>query len=345
MLENWLQPSEKQDINYDKYQLGSSILQYLSEFPFLDKTKVALIGTRKSIASQIKYELFSLSNVFENDLIADIGFLRNSGSSFTTNLIKEINDSKIIPIFYDLETDSHLGMKALNGLEGEFSAGQFTSRIDQNTHGFAIEKDYENLTSLKVLGYQGHLSDPAVIQDLNNYNNHTLRLGMLKDNIAEAEPWIREIHSCNIDLSCIRFSDCSAQQNAPISGFNADEITQICRYLGYNEHLKFLSISGYAGKLERNQHSAKLIAQMIWYFIEGLNSRLSQIGEMSEHLKEYHISLKDHQMVLIFFKGEQTGRWWFSFESNSTKIPCSYLDYESCSQQILSDRIKMHIYT
>ncbi len=344
MLENWLQPSDKQDFIFENYQLGSNIVQYFSEFPFLDKTKIALIGTRKSIASQIKYELFTLSNVFEDDFIADIGYLRNSGSSFTTNLIKELNNSKIIPIFYDLENDDHLGIKAINSIGQEFSIAQFESSVNESSHAFAFDKTYDHLKTLKLLGYQTHLTDPGVIEDLTNHKHFPIRLGRLKENIAEVEPWIRNVHQCNIDLSCIRFSDCAAQKNPPISGLSADEITQICRYLGFNQHLKVLSFSGFQGKLDKSNHTSKLLAQMIWYFAAGVNARLSQIGDTSESLTEYHMNLKDHQMSLIFFKGEQTGRWWFSFENEDEQIPCSYSDYEEASKQVLSERIKKHLF-
>ena len=52
-----------------------------------------------------------------------------------------------------------------------------------------------------------------------------------------------------------------------------------------------------------------LIAQMIWYFIEGVNCRVKddEFTNENNYIK-YNVLIEGEE--LIFYKSKKTGRWW-----------------------------------
>jgi hypothetical protein len=91
------------------------------------------------------------------------------------------------------------------------------------------------------------------------------------------------------------------------------------------------------------QNKNVLIAQIIWYFIEGYNYRSNEypFGSKENYLK-YIVPFEDEE--LVFYKSNKTERWWIEipFFSNvnnklkkNTLLPCSYEDYlRACDQEI-----------
>ena len=54
-----------------------------------------------------------------------------------------------------------------------------------------------------------------------------------------------------------------------------------------------------------------LLAQMIWYFIEGFRERKGDypIANKSKYTK-YHVALENGEHELTFYKSDFSGRWW-----------------------------------
>jgi hypothetical protein len=86
-----------------------------------------------------------------------------------------------------------------------------------------------------------------------------------------------------------------------------------------------------------------LIAQIIWYFLEGFHYRSCEypFGSKKNYLK-YIVPLEE--VELVFYKSDKTDRWWIEipFISNSnnklkrnTLLPCSYDEYIlACNQEL-----------
>jgi hypothetical protein len=100
-------------------------------------------------------------------------------------------------------------------------------------------------------------------------------------------------------------------------------------------------------RLDKNGQSVKVYAQAIWYFVEGLHLRYDDFpdGELN-NFQRFHVSseLSD----LIFYKSDQSGRWWVEFPtkdslSDKTLLPCSFLDYKKAVDGSLSDRLLKQI--
>ena len=55
--------------------------------------------------------------------------------------------------------------------------------------------------------------------------------------------------------------------------------------------------------------TSMLVAQVIWYFIEGVNCRVKDDDFFDESSYQKFITLVD-SLRLVFYKSIKTGRWW-----------------------------------
>ena len=97
----------------------------------------------------------------------------------------------------------------------------------------------------------------------------------------------------------------------------------------------------------RNQTS-HLVAQMIWYFIDGFYSRKKDfpIGDKTDYTK-YRVILQEQKHELVFYKSNKSERWWMEVPYPPNKrikyerhhlVPCSYSDYQTACNEDMPDR-------
>ena len=87
------------------------------------------------------------------------------------------------------------------------------------------------------------------------------------------------------------------------------------------------------------------MAQMIWYFIEGVNFRVKDYPfSGKENYQKFTVLMEDDD-PLVFYKSNKTGRWWIEINilsDNKYKrhalIPCTYKDYIDATAQIIPER-------
>jgi len=163
------------------------------------------------------------------------------------------------------------------------------------------------------------------------------RLGNLSGQIAYAEPVIRNANMVSFDVNAIRSSDAMASANATPNGFYAEEACQLCRYAGFNDKLTSIGFYEFNPAYDNNGQTAMLLAQMVWYFIDGVYNRKKDfpLNPKSQYLI-YKTSLKHDEHELVFVKSKKTDRWWMqvpyptggSKNERSHLVPCSYDDYK-----------------
>lgn len=78
--------------------------------------------------------------------------------------------------------------------------------------------------------------------------------------------------------------------------------------------------------------TAHQVAQMIWYFIEGVNLRRMDYPILNEQ-EFYHFTVYVEEEAFTFLKSKKTERWWMKINVNrgdrtvAHLIPCIYNDY------------------
>jgi hypothetical protein len=82
--------------------------------------------------------------------------------------------------------------------------------------------------------------------------------------------------------------------------------------------------------------TAKQIAQMIWYFIDGVYRKKQEanINEVSK-FNEYHTYFND--VDTIFLQSKKSNRWWMQMPDKKF-IACSYKDYLKASTNEMPER-------
>lgn len=82
--------------------------------------------------------------------------------------------------------------------------------------------------------------------------------------------------------------------------------------------------------------TARLIAQMIWYFIEGCSIRRNEASlENREEFSEFHVRFTTNDTT--FLKSRRTGRWWMELPEGMF-VPCTYTDYLTACKDEIPDR-------
>jgi formiminoglutamase len=198
------------------------------------------------------------------------------------------------------------------------------------------------------LGYQTFFTDPRIIDMMGKLYFDIYRLGDVRANMQEVEPVVRNADIVSFDVSAIRQSDAPGNANATPNGFNGEEACQIARYAGMSDKLSSVGFYELNPLMDHNGQTAHLVAQMVWYLMEGYHHRKKDfpIGDKSTYTK-YRVAIKDYEHELIFYKSDKSDRWWMDVPYPSSKqskyerhhlVPCSYSDYQIACQEEMPDK-------
>ncbi len=215
---------------------------------------------------------------------------------------------------------------------------------------FEIEPNY--LQKYIHLGYQSYFVQPRILKALHTMNFEAVRLGELRPNIRNIEPYIRDGNTLFFNMNSIKMADAPACLNQSPNGFTSEEACQIARFAGLSDHLTTYGIYGYEEELDHNGQTGALIAQMIWYFIEGYSNRIVEsVLDSEEDFLKFIVQNEEFNTEISFWKSKKTDRWWMEISEdlrdkfgNMHFIPCDYRDYQSALNNELPDRW-MNAYT
>ncbi|WP_339660063.1 formimidoylglutamase [uncultured Polaribacter sp.] len=353
--------------------LGNKMKVYSDEdaFPDLENVKIAIFGVQEDRNSEDNfgcgenlffirkklYELFpgnwkteiaDLGNVLKGNSVTDTYF---AVSKIITDLLKQ----NIIPVIIGGGQDiTYVNYRAYDSLEQTVNVTTVDSRFDlgdldseltsQSYLSKIIMQEPNNLFNYSNVGYQTYFNSQEEIQLLDNLFFDTYRLGKAKE-LENIEPAFRNADIVSIDMGAVRQSEAPANNNASPNGFYGEEICAIARYAGISDKVSSFGIYEYNSQYDNNYQTANLIAQMIWYFIEGVNFRVKDYPfSGKENYQKFTVILEDDDPI-IFYKSHKTGRWWIEIKilsDNKYKrhalIPCTHQDYKEATKQIIPER-------
>lgn len=201
---------------------------------------------------------------------------------------------------------------------------------------------------LTWLGQQSYYVDNNVLAMLEQAHAELLRLGQLRQNIEEVEPVLRDVDMLGIHLGTVRYSDAPASGRCNPSGLWSEEVCRVVRYAAMSDKLQALALMGFDAQADASGLTANLLAQMVWFVVEGFLARKQDYPLQIEALKQYMVSIKEWDAPLTFFKSTRSERWWFGLpdwelqaadEQAFYLVPCSYRDYVEASDGELSERL------
>ena len=204
-----------------------------------------------------------------------------------------------------------------------------------------LGKQNSQLQNLSLFGIQSFFNHPSKFKILDQLIIDYFNLGDLKKDINEVEPELRDAHIVSVDVRSIKHADMPAQKQGMPNGFDGIEICQLARMSGIAPKNKVFGVFEYNPLLDQRLTGANLIAQMLWYYVDGKHKNQIEYPEIakSELLKFY---VENDILKLIFYKNQKTKRWWVEvaqFETNTRLIPCSEKDYQAALNGKMSKRI------
>lgn len=349
-------------LHYDPLQWGAQ-LQFAtqSNFDFSD-ADIVLLGCGEMRGNQadaaysaapdaIRKELYQLYNWHPSIKIADLGNLLqgaslNDSRAALSTVLQELHEAGKIVILlggaHDLSLQQYEAFKkeqkvinavvadALIDLDEAESITDRSYLMDMLTGTPNFVQHYTHL------GFQSYYVHPHILETLDKLRFDFHRVGKLREHLDEAEPALREAQLFSIDLNVVRFSDSPANAGGSPNGLAGDEICALTRFAGAGAQMNSLGIYGYDPKKDVQAMTAKLIAQMIWYFVDGYLVRrqeaaLTERGEFAE----FHVRFSSNDT--LFLKSRRTNRWWMGLP-NGSFIPCTLADYQQASQDEIPER-------
>ncbi len=349
MLENWQQAPTINGTDCAEWQFGAKILQHIGDqFPDLRTAKVALVGIGADTDTIRKY-LYQMAHPFNKFPIVDIGNLRNPTEETLLPVLRELLDSKIIPIVLSSESTHFTAQfKAYQDRFKKINLAIVDEKIAYHKDDFALlsvlrKNKKPKLGNLALIGYQGHLCPTDTIQYFQKKNYDCMRLGIAKGNMEEIEPAIRDANALYFNLSALKQVEAPGTYDNSPSGFTSEESCRVCHYAGMNDKLSSIGFYGYSKEKDQHDQTAKLIAQMVWYLLEGIYYRKKDFPVSTNRMTEYIVTLKDSDYDIVFWKSNKSGRWWMEVPDKKKKknhlIPCTYEDYQLACKDELSGRL------
>ncbi|MBL7829637.1 MAG: hypothetical protein JNK41_01315 [Saprospiraceae bacterium] len=355
MLENWIEGVDpKLLIDSPTRSIGKSILINGSDNYSLENIKIAIISDKHAGNIHWRKSFYQLFNHFPDLKIADLGSLRKNSTECLTPVIKELLASGIFPIVIAQDESLSESMFVSYKTFGEWlkllivdeKVRYSKSKNKKNYVNKLVEEGIRSYIMPSILGYQIHFTDPQTLDFVNSFFVDQVRLGNLTNNLNESEPIIRDADIMLLNLGVIKSSEASAVLDASPNGLTGFEACQLCRFAGFSDKLTSAGLFGYSSKHDTNGQTAQLIAQMVWYIIDGFYHRLNEFPISIKGLQSYIIEQKSGGYPLKFWKSKLSGRWWmqipgeeFANNDRHALIPCAHQDYVLASKGELPDRL------
>ncbi|MEI6815725.1 MAG: formimidoylglutamase [Bacteroidota bacterium] len=343
-------------------------------FPDMDEVDMVILGIPEERAAynnegcknspdSIRRKLYSLNSGDYSVRIADIGNLIIGNTiedtyvamaDVCTHLLKK----NIVPIILGGSQDltyaqyksyAPLGkMVNIVSVDSHFDLGTNKSDLNSRTYLGKIITDEPNiLFNYSNLGFQSYFVGSDAITLMKKLYFDVYRLGQVRNDMEEVEPIIRSSDMLTFDVSSIRYSDAPGNGNSSPNGFYGEEVCQIFRYAGLTEKLTSLGIYEVNSNIDDHQQTSYLVAEMLWYFIDGFyNRKKEEPMDSKDSFVKYRVNVKTMSQELIFYKSKKTDRWWMEIPNNLNQlkyyqnnlIPCSYKDYKAATNDEIPER-------
>lgn len=219
--------------------------------------------------------------------------------------------------------------------EDSCPAEAFLSRI--------IMEEPNNLFNFSNLGYQTYFNSQEEIDLIDSLFFDAYRLGEISSDIALTEPVLRDADIVSLDMHSVRSADSGDFENFNPNGFDGREICALARYSGLSDRVSSFGVFNY----NNTQSETLLLAQILWYFVEGVNFRSNEYPFASkEGYFKYIVPVQGYE-DLVFYKSDVSDRWWIEVEMifsvnesiiRKILLPCSYKDYQRAIEQQVPDR-------
>ncbi len=364
-IEDFLVPVNKamlsQDQGYKEGQIGHAIQVFDQALPELDEAQLVMVGCpdhRGAGIEQhqtmgpdaIRRQFYDLFYWHSGLVLADVGNIRTGATlsdtyaalrTVVSALIAEQKTVIILGGSHDLTMAQYQAyiqrrqlieatlVDALIDLDADalLPAHHFLMEMLTGTPNFIRHYNH--------IGFQSYYVHPQLLETLDKLRFDCYRVGNVKEAPDEMEPVIRNSHLFSFDISALANAYSPASTISP-NGFTGEEACTLFRYAGMSPTINTVGVYGYDPRLDRQDLSAKQIAQMLWYLLDGRSrGRREAALQEKDSFNEYYMAFAE--VETIFLQSKKTGRWWMQLP-NKQFIACSYKDYLLASSNEIPER-------
>ncbi len=350
-----------------KQALGRKIRIHTTKSGLPDLTNVAVaifgvgqvqhIESDKTIRTQIRHQLYQLFPGNWNYEIADLGDILPGATQEDTHFaVKELCafllQRRIIPLVLgdsqELTYPTYRSFDVLGrtvnivSVDTQFDFGEADELVSSQSYMSKIIVEKPNmLFNFCNLGYQTFFNAQEEIDLMDKLFFEAYRLGEVVNDITLVEPVMRDADLVTIDMNVVKASDIGYVQGASPNGLTGMHMCAVSRYAGISDRVSLFGVY----QMKEGEQSSMLIAQMLWYFLEGYNYRYNETPNVDNaNFKRYIVPIDAEQEQLTFFKSDVSGRWWVEIPllsnlDNKLKrhalLPCMHKDYlDACDNKI-----------
>ncbi|WP_449439971.1 formimidoylglutamase [Pedobacter steynii] len=278
---------------------------YTDKFPDLEENEydIAIFGVQDDRASvnnegcglapdYFRAQFYSLNEGAYTSKIIDLGNIKAGASISDTYVavkmvVSELIKLNIVPIIIGGGQDlTYAQYLAYESLEQKVDLVVVDSKFDldeEDQEGLAAKSDtYLNkillhqpnyLFNFSNIGYQTYYVNQESLKVMSKLYFDVHRLGEFADDISLTEPIVRNANMLSFDIGAIRSSDAAANANAGPNGFYGEQACRIARYAGMSDKLTSIGFYEFNPAFDTNGQTAMLLAQMVWYFVDGYYNR------------------------------------------------------------------------
>ena len=350
-------------------QIGSKIVTNHSSFPEIQKNSCALIyvpefrgfknsDIKQEIQSKFRESFYELqigtnwkSNLYDLGDILPGQDLKDTYFALS-QVVSELVKINVIPVIIGGSQDLLLPIydaygkleQTINICSVNHTLNLGSPDVPENANGYLshlLLKRPCYLFNHANIGLQVPYSNPKEIELFEKLYFDVCRLGEFNDDFKKAEPHLRNSDMISINFESIKASETMDNNGIP-NGFYAEQICQISKYAGISDKVSSLGIFN---NKNYTPIGDSLLAQIIWYFIDGIASRFGDFPKgAKEEYKKFTVFMQDTNHELIFYKSNKSERWWMEVPYPSTKgmknerhfiIPCNKEDYQKAMKNEL----------
>ncbi|MEZ5105647.1 MAG: arginase family protein [Draconibacterium sp.] len=296
---------------------------------------------------KIRKALYQLSKLNSSKKIADFGNLKAASSlkgnyQAMRDIVDYFKELNIVTVVIGGSQDLTVGASEAFRSDLYFSLTVVDAFLDikkgkeaLNSKNFLsqIFSRQPNIFQFNLIGFQSHYVAFEYLSKVKGINHH-LRLGQLRENFSSAEPVFRNTDILSFDIGSVIHSEAPGTDHFSPNGLRSEEACQLAKYAGMSSRIKFFGLFGLSTENDRNDITAKLSAQIIWYFLEGFSNQVQENPEINEDFKVYQVEVKNIDNPIVFVKSLITDRWWVQvpITGNESKyFACSEKEYEIAS--------------
>ncbi|TDX84242.1 formimidoylglutamase [Epilithonimonas xixisoli] len=337
----------------EKWQIGNKITSEIKENSIVLLFVSDYRGANGDAESQdftgIRREFYKLSQLDFDIPIIDLGDLVSGKTPQDSHyILQEVlsacHQKGAIPVIVGGSNDLAFSLfSALNFHQQDINYTQISNVVslkqDEEIHESTFLSKILSSKNFSIknyhhLGYQKHLNEMDSVNLIKEVQFDIIRLAEMMNSTEKTEPYFRKADLVTINCDAIETFAEAFSMNPQVNGLNRREICAYMKEIGLSERLKSVGIFNY-NIYSDSQLNHQLLAQMIWYLIEGINIQKSHPKEKS--YETFFVLINDEQYA--FKRDVFNNLWYFGEDENIDNcIPCSRSDFDEAKRGFLSPR-------